>query len=117
MEEIATICAMLSTENVFFYPRRLQSRYEEKEDAPKNGAEKRGKGGVIHRSSAALPTAEEEIQRHAVEDAHRRLTKTRGDHFTLLNIYDKWGEAGPKSPLFNLYSMYLYVIRVLNRVV
>lgn len=85
IEEIATICAMLSVENVYFYPKRFKSDQKRLEEYLQTN-----KRDDI---SAKL---EKEMERHEAVDAHMRLWKSDGDHFTLLNIYNKWVESGRK---------------------
>jgi hypothetical protein len=104
VEEVATICAMLSAEQIFHFPRRAQRFLPAPvQDGPaEEGSGTRGahtghrgdrdRGGG--RGGRVLGTAEEELERHAVEDAHSRLRRSKGDHFTYLHIYQEWVEAG-----------------------
>ena len=91
VEEMATICAMLSAENLFHFPRRMQ-RF--REDGERGGGQNPGGG----RGRRPLGSAEEELERHAVEDAHDRLKRSNGDHFTYLYIYEQWVKAGNFKP-------------------
>ena len=96
LEEMATICAMMSAENLYHFPRRLQSHGR---DAPvptdaEEGSHENGRGGGRRGHRTSLRSAEEELERHAVEDAHRRLQRPGGDHFTYLHIYEQWTAAG-----------------------
>jgi hypothetical protein len=84
---MATICAMLSVDNIYFYPKRLRSdqrRAEEQQQQRDNANSERN------------VNLAQEMEKHEAVDAHMRLWKSEGDHFTLLNIYNKWTEAGPK---------------------
>jgi HrpA-like RNA helicase len=90
---MATICAMLSVDNIYFYPKRLRSdqrRAEEQQQQRDNANSERN------------VNLAQEMEKHEAVDAHMRLWKSEGDHFTLLNIYNKWTEAGPKitPPIF-----------------
>lgn len=104
VEEMATICAMLSAEQIFHFPRRTQrfidegqSQSHDHEQASEGGhnhghggGRREGRGG----KGRVLGTAEEELERHAVEDAHSRLRRSKGDHFTYLHIYQEWTRTG-----------------------
>lgn len=83
LEEIATICAMLSVENVYFYPKRFKSDQKRLEEHLQS---KKG--------DSVTMKLESEMEKHEAVDAHMRLWKSDGDHFTLLNIYHKWLESG-----------------------
>jgi hypothetical protein len=76
---------MLSVENVYFYPKRYRTDQQRAEEH--NSGRRRG--------NDSLPvTLENELERNEAVDAHMRLWKSDGDHFTLLNIYNKWADAG-----------------------
>jgi hypothetical protein len=76
---------MLSVDNIYFYPKRLRSDQRRVEEQHQRDDQRK------ERSAKSL---ESELEKHEAVDAHMRLWKSEGDHFTLLNIYNKWTEAG-----------------------
>lgn len=74
---------MLSVENIYYYPNRNKSSNNN------NNNNLRQK-----KSSSLSSQLENDSEKHEVTDAHMRLWKSDGDHFTFLNIYNKWVESG-----------------------
>ena len=105
LEEIATICAMLSVENIYFYPKRYRTDQQKMEEQNLNSKYRGSRGNDV------LPvTLENELERNEVVDAHMRLWKSDGDHFTFLNIYNKWADAGQQEPSCSLFPLWLHRI-------
>jgi hypothetical protein len=84
LDELSIIAAMLSTEEIFHYPKRGGG----------GGRGRNGSGNGNGNGRSSRQQQDEEAERNAVSDAHDRLRHAKGDHFTYLKIFKKYEAEG-----------------------
>lgn len=91
---------MLSVDNIYYYPKRSKSNQNRIEEQLQNHSKHHHHNHHNHHhnnnnnSDSLSSQLENDREKNEVTDAHMRLWKSDGDHFTFLNIYKKWIEAG-----------------------